>query len=191
MARDPRLNRQPSGPGRSTKKRPRATAPATASAGDLAPSAPAVAGAPKRTRRLRRPLGNLGFTRRALVLFAVLGVLALSFAGSLRVYLVQRSELALAQQQIADRTARVESLALELERWDDPAYVKAQARTRLGWVMPGEVGYRVIDADGRVLNGSEDIEGVGSSERSDLEARWWDKLAGSVRVVDEPVAARR
>ena len=190
MARDPRLNRQPSGPGRSTKKRPRAAA-ATASAGDLAPSAPAVADAPKRTRRLRRPLGHLGFTRRALVLFAVLGVLALSFAGSLRVYLVQRSELALAQQQIADRTARVESLALELERWDDPAYVKAQARTRLGWVMPGEVGYRVIDADGHVLNGSEDIEGVGSSERSDLEARWWDKLAGSVRVVDEPVAARR
>jgi len=30
--------------------------------------------------------------------------------------------------------------------WDDPAYVKAQARSRLKFVMPGERAYNVIDA---------------------------------------------
>ena len=133
----------------------------------------------------------LSATWRLAVLGVVIAGLALVLAHSLRVYFAQSQEIAAVKVDIAVKQEQIAELEDKLNRWEDPQYVRSVARVRLGWVMPGEVGYRVIDADGRVLNGSEDIEGVGSSERSDLEARWWDKLAGSVRVVDEPVAARR
>ena len=35
----------------------------------------------------------------------------------------------------------------------DPDYVRTQARERLGWVVPGETGYRVVGADGKPLGG--------------------------------------
>jgi hypothetical protein len=33
-------------------------------------------------------------------------------------------------------------------RWDDEVYIRAQARDRLYFVMPGEVSFLVMDADG-------------------------------------------
>lgn len=187
--REKRFNRHPSGPGRSTK-RARST-PASASSPVEAPLAEASAPPPPtkagaKPPRPRRPRLKLALTRRALVFFAVVAVLGLSFAGSLRVWLVQASELATARAQIDERTARVSGLESELQRWEDPAFVKAQARTRLGWVMPGEVGYRVVGDDGQVLSGTEEIEGVGAARGNDLEARWWDRLTASVRHADEP-----
>ena len=118
------------------------------------------------------------------MLVAVLAVLALSFASSLRVWMLQSQELAAAQAQIERDQARVAELESSLERWGDPAYVRAQARERLGWVMPGEVGYRVLGRDGEVLSGSTEIEGVGTPQANPLAARWWDKLATSVHHAD-------
>lgn len=193
--RENRLNRQPSGPGRSTK-RPRTSAPSAASTG--ATGAAATASAPKpaspvrnsalarAAARIPRPRNRFAFTRRALILFAVLAVLGLSFAGSLRVWVIQSQELAATNAEIERQTARVAELEDQLQRWNDPAYVKAQARQRLGWVMPGEVGYRVVGADGQVLSGTTEIEGVGASRTSELAARWWDKLGTSIRQADEP-----
>lgn len=125
------------------------------------------------------------------MLFVVVALLGLSYAGSLRVLITQSTDMAVARQQIEERTTRVTELQQELERWEDPAYVKAQARTRLGWVMPGEIGYRVIGTDGEVLSGSQEIEGVGAAQPNELHARWWDHLAGSIRAADNPQPVRR
>ena len=40
--------------------------------------------------------------------------------------------------------AEVEQLADANELWEDPAYVRAQARERLNYVLPGEVGLVVL-----------------------------------------------
>ncbi|HHU37912.1 MAG TPA: septum formation initiator family protein [Propionibacterium sp.] len=152
----------------------------------MSPIAAVRATAGRAASRIRRPAGKLALTRRALVLFAVVALLAVSFAGSLRVWVVQSQDLAAAQAQIEQRTARVAELEDELARWNDPAFVRAQARQRLGWVMPGEIGYRVVGADGEVLSGSTDIEGIGDPVTSDLAARWWDRAATSLRQADEP-----
>lgn len=188
MARDTRSGRKPAGPGR-TPRRPR-TAKGLAQqtlAQAAAPVADVVTRAAKRMPRPKRPFN---ITRRALVFASVLIVLALSFAGSLRVYLVQAGDLATARAQIEAHSARIAELTSELERWNDPAYVQAQARQRLGWVMPGEVGYRVIGRDGSVLTGGVEIQGVGSTVPNGLEPRWWDHLAGSVNAADEPLPVR-
>ncbi|WP_232549597.1 FtsB family cell division protein [Propioniciclava soli] len=199
MARDARPARRPAGPGRGSK-RPGAPGRrlfgATAAPQASSPTPPATTGTPRAGRaatalaatrrfgRAVRPKGQWHVTRRALVLFAVLVVLGLSFAGSLRVYLVQSSQLAIAREQIVQREAAVDDLTARLGRWEDPAHVVAQARERLGWVMPGEVGYRVIDTDGEVLTGGVEIQGVEGGTSHGLEARWWDHLAGSIAAAD-------
>jgi len=71
----------------------------------------------------------------------VLVVLALLIAPYVRPWLAQRSQLAQGRQEIARLRQEVDALTTERDRWDDPAYVKAQARARLRLVMPGEVGY--------------------------------------------------
>lgn len=130
----------------------------------------------------RRP--NLGFTRRALVFFVVLAVLLLSYANSLRTYLSLQREMATAQQQIEQRSERIKELEDQLNRWNDDDYVRSQARTRLGWVMPGETGYRVIGRDGKVASGSTDVKGLGTGDVSELGATWWDRMAGSIVIAD-------
>ena len=36
----------------------------------------------------------------------------------------------------------------ERDRWQDPVYIRSQARDRLYYVLPGEVSYLVMDSEG-------------------------------------------
>jgi uncharacterized protein YdcH (DUF465 family) len=76
----------------------------------------------------------------------------MSYATSFKAYLQQRDQIRGLEQQIALRQSEIASLKKEKARWKDPAYVAAQARSRLMYVMPGEVGYQVIGKDGKALD---------------------------------------
>src|SRR4028118_1252294 len=93
--------------------------------------------------RAPRSSGRGGAGGRFAVLALVLVVLIASYASSLRAWLQQRAELEAARDRITSGEAQVEQLTEQAERWRDPAYVEQQARERLAWVMPGEVGYTV------------------------------------------------
>lgn len=179
MTQGRRGSRGSSGPGRATSRpgapRQRRT------------SRPCVTQEPQPERpQLRLPQISLGVTRRAIALAVVLAILALSYIGSLRLYLEQQNEIAVARQQIAERSAAVARLSDELKRWDDPDYVKAQARDRLGWVVPGEIGYRVIGPDGKVMSGQVgSIKGTNDPENQS----WYEKLWSSVQAADQPAPA--
>ncbi len=180
MARATRSPRSTStGPGRTNRRARTGTRASAASPAE--PPAEATGPALPVWRR------GLHFTRRALVLALVVVALAISFGGSLRIYLTQQHQLAVAEQQIRDSSARIADLEAELARWNDPAYVKAQARQRLGWVMPGETGYRVIGPDGEPLGGGVVIESERRLPEGEHEPVWWDRLWGSVQAADAPV----
>lgn len=132
---------------------------------------------------------SVGITRRAFALVVVLMVLFLSYASSLRVYLRQEQDAAIARQQITEREASIASLQDEVERWKNDDYVRAQARDRLGWVMPGEVGYRVIGPDGKPLGGGATIAGSGALPSGEHPTTWWERLDGTFAAADEPVSA--
>ena len=123
-------------------------------------------------------------TQRAIALLVVVGLLVISFVGSTRIYLDQQSDMATARTQIAERQATIAQLQDELSRWNDPSYIKTQARERLGWVMPGEVGYRVIGTDGKVVSGE-----VGSIKGNNDPANqaWYERIWSSVQTADQPV----
>ena len=81
----------------------------------------------------------------------VLGVVLLAgftlLFPTVRAYLGQRAELDALAGQVAQAEQDERDLARELDRWEDPAYVAAQARERLSYVLPGETAYRVIDPE--------------------------------------------
>ena len=86
---------------------------------------------------------GLSSTRRAAILALVVCGLALSVVVPLRNYVSQRQELSAVTQRQESLTAEVASLSAEKARLADPAEVEAQARSRLGFVLPGEVPYIV------------------------------------------------
>ncbi|HYU84265.1 MAG TPA: septum formation initiator family protein [Kribbellaceae bacterium] len=112
----------------------------------------------------------------------MLGALIVSYAQSLRVWFDQHQQITALQQEIRDREKRVADLNNEIERWDDDAYVKAQARQRLGWVMPGEVGYRVIGADGKPVGAPPEPSTTPGADVDTEKPTWYTKLWGSVRI---------
>lgn len=81
--------------------------------------------------------------RRAAILAAVICVLTLTIAGPVRTYFSQRAEM----RQLADVEAQLRTQIADLEeqklKLDDPVFIAAQARERLGFVMPGEIPYQV------------------------------------------------
>ena len=84
-------------------------------------------------------------TWRVVVVLAVLTGLVMSWVYPVRTYLRQRASMeTTAQQVVADRAA-VAELEQTNARWQDPAFIREQARERLGLVAPGETGYIVID----------------------------------------------
>jgi cell division protein FtsB len=79
------------------------------------------------------------------VILGVLVVFVIVLAPGLRLYIEQRQELAALQQAVIDKQTENTQLDSEVARWSDPAYIKAQARERLYFVMPGETSFLVID----------------------------------------------
>ncbi|MFT6534681.1 MAG: cell division protein FtsB [Alpinimonas sp.] len=98
-----------------------------------------------------------GFTMLIMGL-TLLGVLIL--APQLQILIEQRQQIADLRSVGASTQAELDDLTSQRARWDDPAYVRAQARDRLYYVMPGEISYLVIndvtlDPNKRVLETTE------------------------------------
>ncbi|CAN5889773.1 hypothetical protein BH20ACT6_BH20ACT6_22160 [soil metagenome] len=116
---------------------------------------------------------TIRMTHRAAVLGLVLLVLLVSYASSMRAWLDQRSDIAEARAHIATNRERVADLEREKRRWSDEAFVEQQARERLGYLMPGETGYRVVTPDGEAIGAvPEPVDGTEGEEPSWYETLW-------------------
>ena len=124
-------------------------------------------------------------TARAIALSVVLLILTISYATSLRIYFSQAHEISATKAEIAERQQRILQLQGDLARWDDEGYVRSQARERLGWVVPGETGFTVVDSEGRPLGGGAEIKAESASDEP-AQDTWWSKLWGSVEAADRP-----
>jgi cell division protein FtsB len=151
------------GTGAQTRPQPRGARPAR---GNRRPPGPA------------RPRPRL--TGRTAIVVVVLAVLFVSYASSLRAYLAQRSHIDELEAQIATDRYAIANLQQESRRWSDEAYVEAQARERFGWVLPGEVGFRVIGQDGQPLDAAWQLTDPASLGK-DPDAQWWTTTVASIR----------
>lgn len=81
--------------------------------------------------------------RRAAILAAVVCVLTLTIAGPVRTYFAQRTEMKQLQASEAQLREQISELEEQKAKLADPVFIAAQARERLGFVMPGETPYQV------------------------------------------------
>ncbi len=63
-------------------------------------------------------------------------------------FLNQRRQIAEMEVSIQQAEQALEDMQAERDRWQDPVYIRSQARDRLYYVLPGEVSYLVMDAEG-------------------------------------------
>jgi cell division protein FtsB len=75
-------------------------------------------------------------------------------------YFVMQTQINQLQAKLDAAKENLENITEEKKRWDDPVYIRAQARDRLFYVVPGEISYLVLDADG--LNLSDTSGTVGA-----------------------------
>jgi hypothetical protein len=103
---------------------------------------------------------------------------------TLRQYLDQQVQLQQLRAEVAQAEARGEDLQAELDRWSDPAYVEAQARSRLAFVMPGERALRVADPEIVPPDAATEDEAAGpvGGETDDPTRPWYARVWDSVQV---------
>ena len=135
--------------------------------------------------------------RNALVLvMIVVGVVTV--APNVQTFFSYRQQIADMQAQVDAEKKELADMIVERKRWDDPVYVRSQARQRLYYVLPGEVSYLVMDAGsvntsdksgtvGAMLADRRNTSVISSSIRTTSE-NWVDDIVGSVirAGIEEP-----
>jgi cell division protein FtsB len=128
------------------------------------------------------------FTGRAMVLVLVLSVLTISYASSLKAYFQQHSQIQDLRTRIAASESDIHRLESEKARWQDPAYVREQARARFGYLMPGQTSYVVIGEDGKPLAPQSTLSDPRTNTTSTPTA-WWTTEWRSVVLAGNPPSA--
>jgi cell division protein FtsB len=118
------------------------------------------------------------------VLVLVLAVLVVSFASSLRAYFQQRQQTQLLQDSIRSSQEHITALQREKKRWGDNAYVIAQARARFSFGFPGEIGYQVLDKDGKPLDHQDSL--TDPKRSGDGRPEWWQTTLTSIDTAGHP-----
>lgn len=137
------------------------------------------------------PVPARSFSGRLLVLGLAMGVVTVLLAPNVHTFLQQRAEISALRADIAVKEGQQDNFEAELARWDDPAYVKQQARDRVSMLMPGETGYWVYGANGVVaVAGAPDAGAAKSStakNSTEISVQpWvdglWDAVQESAKV---------
>ena len=165
-------------PGSSRGATPRAEAARSATRPANARRAAATGGATRTSAPEPRRL-----TGRATILALVLVGLLLAYAYPIRVYLSQQAEIARLQQEQTVQQAHIDDLREQRAKWDDPEYVKAQARKRFQLVEQGDRTYIVIfDASGAARDA-----GLDPAAPPD-DTPWYGRLWSSIGAANSPPA---
>ncbi len=108
----------------------------------------------------------------------VLSALALAYAYPLRTYVEQRIEINRLETEQAEQRGDIAELEAERAKWDDPEYIKAQIRSSLLLVEPGEDLVIVIDEEDPTRPGADD-------EETESDRPWYDDLADTFEDADQ------
>jgi cell division protein FtsB len=119
-------------------------------------------------------------TGRAVVLAAVLGLLVFTLAVPARELIHQRADINALRAANAATQARVDGLMIRRERLQDPAYITSLIRERLHYVLPGEVGYVVLDPS--------EAPAPTTRKKAATAVPWYGQLWDSVQTADHAVS---
>ena len=144
------------------------------------------AGRPSSSRMGRSGSGRPVLSARAGAALGVLVVLIAILALPFKEWITQRARIADLEGQLAWHTQRVDDLEASLDRWKDPAYVETQARSRLHFVRPGQVGYVVLTD-----TASEESDKTATRPMAEVPqgGPWWSAMWSTVQRAAEPAGS--
>ncbi|WP_461189489.1 FtsB family cell division protein [Arthrobacter sp. Z4-13] len=125
----------------------------------------------------QQPVPAKAFSGRMLALAVVMIAITIMLAPTVKIFFDKRAEIAALNADIAAREAEGDSLRQQVSRWQDPNYVKQQARDRINMVMPGETGYWVFGSD---LPAEESSSQTGAAAQDPADLPWVDSLWESI-----------
>lgn len=136
---------------------------------------------------------SLRFSALTILVVALLITAAVVLTPSVSLYLQQQREIAQRQESVELHRQALEELEEQERKWEDPVFIRAQARGRLFYVMPGEVQLAVIE-DGVVI--PEDVTDDVSDELTKTKRDWSRDLVSSILLAgtteaDEDTLTRR
>ncbi len=139
-------------------------------------------------RTSRRSSGPITFF--VAVIVVALGLIQL--VSTFHAYAINLSELNGLRNQQAQLVEHKRELENQIRRWDDKAYVTAQARDRLGFVFPDEEAIRVLHPE--AVTGGKDKDQAGSKgvrapRRNSLP--WYQEMAYSFAKADQDPVGNR
>ena len=120
-----------------------------------------------------------GISTRLLILFIVLFAMAVTLAPPTQHYFAQRAQISALEASVESNKKKLIEARAELERWQDPNFVKSQARSRLHFVLPGERQYIILGAES-----NEDAEDSASINQDfPLGVPWYSRIIPSITSV--------
>ncbi len=126
--------------------------------------------------------------RRAAILAAVVCVLTLTIAGPVRTYFAQRTEmqqLKVSEEQLRAQIADLEGQKVKLA---DRVFIAAQARERLGFVMPGDIPYQVQLPENAAVPGTPGGEPAKAKPDQPWYTSLWHTIADAPHGVSPTIA---
>lgn len=138
---------------------------------------PVASGAPAETSEGTR---RAFVSSRTAILLGIAVVAVILLALPLREYLAQRSEINSASQKMNEQQTKVDGLQRQVDDWQDDEFVRGQARERLHFMLPGEVGYKIIDP------GTTENKLAEQAPRAEApRGPWYDRLWSSMRAAEQ------
>ena len=135
--------------------------------------------------------------------FTLVGVVILGFfvlAQPVQIWYEQRLVITDLETQNERTRQGLAQMKEDLKRWDDPVYIRSQARSRLFYVMPGEISFTVMDAENTDANDDSGTVGAAlaaarnsaalSKDVSNTKTNWTHNLVETVvrAGLEEPKA---
>lgn len=136
----------------------------------------------QQTAKTRRNSGPVSFF--IAVIIVIIGLMQL--VSTFHDYALNLSELNGLKKQEATLEAQKQDLENDIARWDDKAYVTAQARERLGFVFPGEVSVRVEHPEAVTGSTTSKSSGTSSAQDEQTTLPWYKELAYAFQQADTP-----
>jgi len=111
----------------------------------------------------------------------MVALVVVSLAVPVRDLVAQHSRITALEDRATQAQQELEVMNEQIARWNDPAFVATQARERLHFVLPGEVGYVVLEAEAAPVL----YKGTVTKQRSQS---WYGALWGGIKAAGKTAA---
>jgi cell division protein FtsB len=120
-----------------------------------------------------------GISTRLLILFIVLFTMAITLAPPTQHYFAQRAQISALEANVESNKKKLLEARAELERWQDPNYIRSQARARLHFVLPGERQYVILGMETK----DPDQASAPINQDFPLGVPWYSRIVSSITSV--------